>query len=1061
MNNFGKDRDLSRFTYSPNVPGIVTGNPVIDMILSMLIGGPGVNPVPGQGQGIYDAYMQRERSRTFLKFMQQGFGQSMVMQKMGGLNTQGSLGSILSMMAGQPDGIMDSKILRAFNGGNPVKALMGLNANMTGQTMGMAFGSNTNASEGEVKALFQAAQNQLYEQRRISTDDIAKVRGVSSKELMKKISGDPNTEKFFSEFIATGKDGTKSFDFQKFKGKAKEYAEKVRESADSAIIEAYDEALSRSENVSSIEKQLGRGIANRVNAKAMRGFQLDDLTKTATMAMDLGMLYDPETRFDQGASSSTKKAGVLGEKYFANAGRVLRSVADMTGAGDAQTAMGELNSMLGNSAVNLGDEKQSIEVENLMRRFKGAAKAAGVSIEAVMGILNTTKALASQHSSLQYQGGMATMETTIKSINAATAMASTMGPDWVRRNGGTLGLQNSVTQTLAENKDEPIVKSMASWASAINQSSRLTPEQKEAALAMLSSSAKDMNTFTPAGFDRLNEKMANILGVSKTQALGIAESRIGQQAGMEFLAERQRMGKDLGLEEAASTMSVTEFVNAASIAIEDDGFDARWSDGSPMSKDQRIQSFMDDIGRGERLQTSAQKYGLDRSPLLNEWLGGETTESQRFIRNLEMNAARRNPEYQRAYAVQQSLTNQYAKESARMAEKMAKLQSPFMDTLVQEFVSGNFGGGIDKISDIFMTDASRQRTTSILESVKTLSSEKTSDAFMNTFMELRGGMGVSDAQLEKNLDAAYITDPATRERIKKQRGAMSKEGMDNLSSVSKKLTMSQILQAAKSWKGSKAEQLGMTKKDVLAAAKFLGDTGLSDTNIIKNYGNQKFTDVLDKIPMGEALSETARIAGADLIKDIETTGDRQFEDYMAALQERKDGESDEAHTAKQKTRQEILDALNTFGLVKDGDIDTAGAMKAIRDGGALGGMSVDEIIAGAKANSLGNVEDSLVDKGIASRDKSGNLVVDRSKLEEQAKKDAAAKLLSREKILADGAEGVNQAMSEAEKGKKAAQSELQTELLKGIKEALGTSAQGIASALSETNNILRTFSGGG
>jgi len=124
-------------------------------------------------------------------------------------------------------------------------------------------------------------------------------------------------------------------------------------------------------------------------------------------------------------------------------------------------------------------------------------------------------------------------------------------------------------------------------------------------------------------------------------------------------------------------------------------------------------------------------------------------------------------------------------------------------------------------------------------------------------------------------------------------------------------------------------------------------------------------------------------------------------------------------------------------------------------------MAVEEIKSGAAAGTLGDeMEDNLIAKGIGSR-KDGKFTIDDEKLQKQAGLEEHRKILARDHILSDGYSGIQQAIENAEKGKKAAEEDLNTKVLKELNNSLGTNSQVIAKALNELNQSLRSFSGGG
>ncbi len=114
FDHYGPNKQMS---FAPNVPNISTGKPVIDQALSMLMMGSGFAPRPMAGQSIMDTHIQRKDSMDFLATMRSSFSGSQISQKLGGVDTNSSWGSMVSSFLGNPDGVMDNPIVKAFNGG--------------------------------------------------------------------------------------------------------------------------------------------------------------------------------------------------------------------------------------------------------------------------------------------------------------------------------------------------------------------------------------------------------------------------------------------------------------------------------------------------------------------------------------------------------------------------------------------------------------------------------------------------------------------------------------------------------------------------------------------------------------------------------------------------------------------------------------------------------------------------------------------------------------------------------------------------------------------------------
>lgn len=159
------DQSKSFTDFSP-LSGTITGNPVVDLMLSMALGGPnGIGPRAGSNQSIMDAYNLRQRSYEFRQTMQAGLGTHPVVNMLGGMN---SMPNMLSMFGMQPDGPFARMTSPFF--GNPMAAGMGLYAGMTGTSLFAAGNHAGNfsptggnmISSGEVLNMLQGIHKNFY-----------------------------------------------------------------------------------------------------------------------------------------------------------------------------------------------------------------------------------------------------------------------------------------------------------------------------------------------------------------------------------------------------------------------------------------------------------------------------------------------------------------------------------------------------------------------------------------------------------------------------------------------------------------------------------------------------------------------------------------------------------------------------------------------------------------------------------------------------------------------------------------------------------------------------------
>lgn len=1049
-----KDPGLRQYRAAPFSTSLSTGNAQFDMLMSALLSTAGLAPAPRGNQGVYDAYLERERSLQFIKQMQTGVGSSLMFSRMGGMNTTSGLGGIASMMLGQPDGIMDSKMMRAINGGNPVRALMGLQAGMTGLTQGLAFGHTGNASPAQVQKFYQGITDQFYTHKIISQDDVDRVRQAQTDKVLKNKS----FRSIFEDAISKDADGKNTVDFDKIKAQKKEYLKKVQEKGDAKLIEAYEEAIESADRMINTRASLGQKRAIRTNLEVTRGYELDDFTRTATGMMDAGLLFSKKRHPGPISGSEIQK---LASSYSLNAGGSMRAVSQITGAKTMGEAGEDLSALLGGSTINFADVDQSKKMEELLRRFKGAARSAGVSIDAVMGILASSRALASTYSSLQYTGGLSAMDTTIKALHASTAMSATMGPEWVRKQGGSQAVANQVAETMTSNRDEPIVKQVAAWASSINEATNLTAEQKKAAIGKLSEFARSPGAMTPAGLSQMVNYVAGALNVTRAQALTIGSNETAQQAGMAFLEEERAKGNDLGIEEAAVNATGTSFMQAAYMSILGDQVDVRDADGNKLDENGRIQGFLDELGKGGNRAKLAQKYGLNRSPVISKYLNDPHAST-----NLDMYAVRSNKDYQSALKQQELLTNSYAKQSAHFDKKYAAMSGSVMTELVQNFMDGSLGDGLNEMLKNIKAPEFEGYARNVADAAKTLSTDKTSAAFLENFYQTRGGAAdASEETVRKNLKAMGYSDNEIEQKLR-ERSDMSSEGLEDTLKMSQDLTISQILGASSEggWENSKAKEKGYSQEQVKAAAKVLRASGINSTDRIKKYGSEKFnSDIYTKLGGIDAISATISIQAEEQKREIASAADKDIEEDLSKAA----GSSDPKQQQRYKSLTNALKLLGTASFDDQGnlkDVDTAKTLDIMTSGSVLTdfGMSPEEI---KKAVTSSTASSSLLDAleagGYGSFDKEGGFQLDSKKLEAQSAKDEAVK------VLRTKSAGLAQSsMDYAEQTKK------EKEAIKGpeglvekafsdLSNNLGSASKDIVKALQDLINILTTFNGAG
>jgi hypothetical protein len=115
-------------------------------------------PRPRNGQDMYDALIQRERSQHFMNLQSSSFSNNMLNQAMG---LSGPAAAMVGRMAGSPDGGL-ARMLSPMIGGNPMAASMQTYASLSGASTMGAFGRFNSVSESETQGVMNALANNFY-----------------------------------------------------------------------------------------------------------------------------------------------------------------------------------------------------------------------------------------------------------------------------------------------------------------------------------------------------------------------------------------------------------------------------------------------------------------------------------------------------------------------------------------------------------------------------------------------------------------------------------------------------------------------------------------------------------------------------------------------------------------------------------------------------------------------------------------------------------------------------------------------------------------------------------
>lgn len=133
------------------------GHPVANMLMHGIFGR-NLMPQPTNGQDMYDALMQRERSQHFMNLQSSSFSNNMLNQSLG---ISGPAAAMVGRMAGSPEGGL-ARMLSPMVGGNPMAASMQTYAGLSGASTMGAFGRIHSVSEEETQGVMNSLANNFY-----------------------------------------------------------------------------------------------------------------------------------------------------------------------------------------------------------------------------------------------------------------------------------------------------------------------------------------------------------------------------------------------------------------------------------------------------------------------------------------------------------------------------------------------------------------------------------------------------------------------------------------------------------------------------------------------------------------------------------------------------------------------------------------------------------------------------------------------------------------------------------------------------------------------------------
>jgi hypothetical protein len=181
----------------------------------------------------------------------------------------------------------------------------------------------------------------------------------------------------------------------------------------------------------------GGGVFSGYKFENTRGFKMEEIQQAFTKGAELRMLGESRGMTPRDAMDNFSK----------NAGGALSAARSIFGENKSTgELMSNMSSLVGTSEVNLTTVEGSEKMEMLLRKVKATARTAGMSIKALLTIIDSTKELFSQNPALQYANTEATTNMAINAVNNAARMSVGMSGREYREAGGTRGLVTTELQ---------------------------------------------------------------------------------------------------------------------------------------------------------------------------------------------------------------------------------------------------------------------------------------------------------------------------------------------------------------------------------------------------------------------------------------------------------------------------------------------------------------------------------------------------------------------------------------------------------------------------------------
>ena len=437
-------------------------------------------PQPNTTQNMVDAMTMRQRTMDFMQVRNQSFGSNLLAARYGGLNTQSPLYQMGANFFADPDGPV-ARMMAPLIGGNPMKASMGLYANMTGQAMS-TFGQQRNYGVEDVSRHMEGLGKFFYKPMQVTDDTRFKNKTQITSEFDKAgLSGELNgmfgvgsrlnatqRNRFAEETNLANQavdiakitdpvekdkaakvflDAINNPDFKRKFGDALAGGQDADGLSAAFKVKARNALLMQLDDHGKLKD--GASRPGSINYGNTRGFQLEDFTKGFQSAA-LNRLFSGKDLKAAEAAFAPNAAGVMdaGRGVFGN----------RLNGGEM---MDSISKLLGSSHVDMGNKGESAKLTKFLQDIKALAQTADISVDTIVGTIEEARKLAESHPALKYMGGLEVGSLALDAMKSATVQASMLGNDYVRRNGGVAGLVQQQVGGRLQQASQPITKQLA------------------------------------------------------------------------------------------------------------------------------------------------------------------------------------------------------------------------------------------------------------------------------------------------------------------------------------------------------------------------------------------------------------------------------------------------------------------------------------------------------------------------------------------------------------------------------------------------------------------------